>query len=221
MIQMKSFQKFHGFQKNNQPRSEKRIKKVEQQEKMAATVTFMGSEGVLMRIEVEDGGQFKSLGKNLAFFLYDNLEKTSCGDAAVNFCSTLARDYASATTQFPSKASNSNVEYIVNYEDGWKVTVRASKTHQSLDVEAFLALCKADPSKRPVPTSSKATRVVRKRNPSGYHVFGNHIREVMKQENLDMNPKSAMSEIGKRWRDLNPDEKEEWNKKAKDQALSE
>lgn len=189
---------------------------------MSGTVTFLGDNGVvMMRLKVEDGGQLKSLGKNLAFFLYDNLEKSVVGEACVNFCSTLARDYATATTEVPAKTSNSNVEYIVSYNEGWKVTVRAAKTHSSIDVESFLTLCKADPSKRPVQSSSKPTRTFRKRTPSGYHIFGQHVRDLIRQEQMEMNPKSAMSEIGKRWRELGEEERKEWSKKAKELPKSE
>ena len=183
--------------------------------KMAGTVSFMGEQCVLMRLKVEEGGQFKGLGRTLAFFLYDteDASKNSVGEAAVNFCATLPRDYASATTQGPVKTNNSNVEYIVSYEDGWKITVRASKSH-SVDVQGFLELCKADINKRPS-SSNKQPRVARKRSPSGYHIFGHHVRDMMKKEQQEFNPKNAMSEIGKRWRDLSDDEKEEWNKKAK------
>lgn len=188
---------------------------------MTAIVRFCGADGDLLKLKFEESGPTKRVGRNLAFFLHDNpdlvIEK-----ACVKFCSSLNSDTAFAVAESPSSTTNSNREYVVKFDKAWSIAVRASKTTSNMSLDEFFVYCKTDPSKKPVVvTNSKATKVQRKRSPSGYHIFGNHVRQKMKEENSELNPKSAMTEIGKRWRDLSENEREDWNKKAKTDTKSE
>jgi len=59
----------------------------------------------------------------------------------------------------------------------------------------------------------------KKRGTTGYRLFSEHSRPETKQSLIDSgqgaNPKIVLTELGNRWKLLNPEEKDEWNAKAK------
>jgi hypothetical protein len=53
---------------------------------------------------------------------------------------------------------------------------------------------------------------------SGYILFSNSMRNDVKQENPDMKFVDIGKELGKRWKDLSQEDRDEWNSKAKNSS---
>jgi len=49
---------------------------------------------------------------------------------------------------------------------------------------------------------------------SGYNLFSADTRETVKEDDPDLPPKAIMTELGARWKALEPSERAEWNAKA-------
>lgn len=60
-----------------------------------------------------------------------------------------------------------------------------------------------------------------KRATTGYILFGKEIRSIIKTEMPDLKPKEVISEIAKRWKELDSNGQEEWKTKAKTPSTSE
>ena len=190
----------------------------------AATVTFKRDDDALARFRVEQGGQLRTMGKMLAFFLYD-LDAArdasvdpDVGSTAVQFGAALHKHVpglAVSVSRSPVKTATRDIEYEVSWQGGqWNVSIlrNTSNTLRNLDLSKFMEAVGADTNKRVVPKASKEAGKpeVKKRriSDSGYQLFGAMMRPKIAK--LDLKPTERMKEIAAQWKALPDDEKDKW-----------
>lgn len=194
----------------------------------AATVTFKRDDDALARFRVEQGGQLRTMGKMLAFFLYDidaardASVDPDVGSTAVQFGAALHKHVpglAAAVPRSPVKTASRDIEYEVSWQGGrWNLSIlrSTSNTLRNLELSKFMEEVGADLNKRVVPKASReagAPEAKKRKRPStsGYHLFGASVRPKL----VGMKPTEAMGEIGKQWKALPAEERQLWNSEAK------
>ena len=66
------------------------------------------------------------------------------------------------------------------------------------------------------PKADKEEKPKKKRGITGYLLFSKENRASVKEEMGDVKPTEVVTQIAKMWKELDDDEREEWNKRAKE-----